>query len=716
MTAAPLSVSLTRNPRLDRWVEIKANGIVEVRTGKVEIGQGLITALAQIAADELDVDFARIRMIAADTAHGPNEGVTAGSRSTMESGGALRQVCAEVRHAFLEAAAVLLGTGIDDLDVRDGTIHRKTSNQTATYWELAAAVDLARDARGDIAPKRPEQLKLVGRPVARIDLPAKVTGAGIYVHDLDLPGLLHGRVLRPPSYTARLSTFDATRVEAMPGVVKVVRLGRFVGVVTLREEQAVAAHAALGRAVRWTETPDLPDVDALPAYLRALPSTQMVLSEKGTPPAAGVGAIQASYSRPFMAHASLGPSCAVARVDGDTIEVWSQSQSIHPTRKDIALTLGVDVAKITIHHVQGAGCYGHNCADDAALDAVLLARAVGSRPVKLQLMHEDELAWEPFGPAMTIEMQGTTDAQGRITGWRHEMWSNPHIARPGLQDSPSLAAAWLLEPPFPQPPGIDALPGGKAASQRNAVPLYDFPNQAVIHHVLERLPIRTGTLRAIGAYLNAFAIECFMDELAHAVGRDPVAFRLAHLSDPRGRAVIEAAAEKAGLQAWLRRTDRGCARPSGASRGMGLAFARYSNEAAYAAVVVEVEVGENVRVVRAIAAIDCGRSVNPDGIANQVEGGVVQAVSWALKEEVRFDRTRITSRTWDDYPILKFSEAPSVETVLIDLPDLPSVGVGEAVHGPTAAAIANAIHDAIGIRVRDLPLTRDRLMSAIHAG
>lgn len=713
MTSAPLSISLTRNPRLDRWVAIKPNGIVEVHTGKVEIGQGLVTALAQIAADELDVDLARIRMIAADTAHGPNEGVTAGSRSTSESGGALRQVCAEVRHAFLEAAADRLGTGIDDLEVRDGTIYRRASNQTATYWELAGAVNLARDARGDIAPKQPEQLTLVGRPVARLDLPAKIIGAGIYVHDLDLPGLLHGRVLRPPSYTAQLAAFDASSVETMPGVVKVVRLGRFIGVVTKREEQAVAAHAALGRAAQWTETADLPDVDALPAYLRAQSSTPLVLSEKGTPPYAG--AVRASYSRPFLAHASLGPSCAVARADGDKIEVWSQSQSIHPTRRDIAITLGVDIGTITIHHVQGAGCYGHNCADDAALDAVLLARAVDGRPVKLQLMHEDELAWEPFGPAMTIQMQGTTDAQGQITGWRHEMWSNPHIARPGLQDSPSLAAAWHIEPPFPQPPGIDALPGGKAASQRNAVPLYDFPNQAVIHHVLGRLPIRTGTLRAIGAYLNAFAIECFMDELAHVSGRDPIAFRLTHLSDPRGRAVIEAAVQKSGLQAWLRRPDEGGAPSSSISRGMGMAFARYSNEAAYAAVVVEIEVGETVRVLRAIAAIDCGRAVNPDGIANQVEGGIVQAVSWALKEQVRFDRTRITSRTWDDYPILKFSEAPSVQTVLIDRPELPSVGVGEAVHGPTAAAIANAIHDAIGVRVRDLPLTRDRLMSAIQA-
>jgi len=489
----------------------------------------------------------------------------------------------------------------------------------------------------------------------------------------------------------------------MPGVRAVVRDGRFLGVVAAREEQAVAAAAALAKCAAWHETADLPEVDAMPAFLRSQPSKAKILSEKGVPQHAH--SVSASYSRPFLAHASIGPACAVARVQAGAVEVWSQSQSIHPTRLDIAKTLGVSPDTITVRHVQGAGCYGHNAADDAALDAVLLARAVEGHPVRLQWSHEDELAWSPFGPAMVVAMNGAVDDAGRIVDWRHELWSNPHIARPGLQENPSLLAAWHLDQPFAQPPGIDALPGIQPTSERNAVPIYDFANQRVVLNALERLPVRTGTLRAIGGFLNTFAAECFMDELAHAAGVDPVELRLKHLSDERAIAVIRAAREKSGLSSRSRRDG---------SHGMGLGFARYSNEAAYAAVVVEVEAGETIRVVRAVAAVDCGRTINPDGVSNQVEGGIVQAVSWVLKEQVRFDRTRITTRTWDDYPILRFSEAPPVEVSIIDRPDEPSLGVGEAVAGPVAAAIANAVFDAIGVRVRDLPLTRERMLAAIN--
>lgn len=704
MTTGSLPPGLARNSRLDRWVEIRTDGVVEVRTGKVEIGQGITSALAQIAAEELDVDYARIRMIPADTGRSPNEGVTAGSRSTMDGGGALRQACAEVRDAFLQAAARRLNASVDELFVRDGTIHRKASNESATYWELSVEVDLSRDADGRVAPKRADQLTLVGKPLPRLDLPDKVAGAGVYVHDLELPGMLHGRVVRPPSYRAVLKAFDGKRVETMPGVRAVVRDGRFLGVVAQREEQAVAAAAALAKGAVWQEAADLPDVDAMPAFLRSWPSKAKMLSEKGSLQQTSAHAVSASYSRPFLAHASIGPACAVARVQAGAIEVWCQSQSIHPTRLDIAKTLGVAPDTITVRHVQGAGCYGHNAADDAALDAVLLARAVEGHPVRLQWSHEDELAWSPFGPAMVVAMNGRVDDAGRIVDWHHELWSNPHIARPGLQESPSLLAAWHLDQPFAQPPGIDALPGIQPTSERNAVPIYDFPNQRVVLNALERLPVRTGTLRAIGGFLNTYAIECFMDELAHAASVDPVELRLKHLGDERAIAVIRAACERSGL----------ASRSRDGSRGMGLGFARYSNEAAYAAVVVEVEAGETIKVVRAVAAVDCGRTINPDGVSNQVEGGIVQATSWVLKEQVRFDRTRITTRSWDDYPILRFSESPAVEVCIIDRPDEPSLGVGEAVAGPVAAAIANAVFDAIGVRVRDLPLTRERTLAAIN--
>ena len=706
----PLPPSLARNARLDRWVEVRADGVVEVRTGKVEIGQGIVSALAQIAAEELEVDYGRIHMIAADTGRSPNEGVTAGSRSTMDGGSALRQACAEVRHAFVQAAARRLDAPVEELFVRDGTVHRQASNQSATYWELRDEVDLSRDADGSAAPKPADRLTLVGKPLPRLDLPDKLTGAGVYLHDLELPGLLHGRVVRPPSYGAELESVDPRKVEAMPGVQAVVRDGRFLGVVAAREEQAVAAAAALSRAATWRESEELPDVDDLPSFLQSRPATDKVLSEKGDAPAAAAAhRVRARYSRPFLAHASIGPACAVARVADGAVEVWSQSQSIHPTRLDIARTLGVPTDTVTVRHVQGAGCYGHNAADDAALDAVLLARAVAGRPVRLVWSHEDELAWSPFGPAMVAEMAGALDPAGRIVDWRHELWSNPHIARPGLQDSPSLLAAWHLERPFAQPPGIDSLPGILPTSERNAVPLYDFDRQRVVLHALQRLPVRTGTLRAIGAFLNTFAVECFLDELAQAGGLDPVDLRLRHLEDRRAIAVIEAVRERSGLAAWRRGGERGH------GRGMGLGFARYSNEAAYAAVAVEVEAGQTLRVRRATAVVDCGRTINPDGVRNQIEGGLVQATSWVLKEQVRFDRTRITTRTWDGYPILRFAEVPAVEVEIIDRPDEPSLGVGEAVAGPVAAAIANALFDAIGVRVRDLPLSRDRLVAAIAA-
>jgi CO/xanthine dehydrogenase Mo-binding subunit len=465
----------------------------------------------------------------------------------MDGGGALRQACAEVRDAFLRAAARRLNAGVDELFVRDGTIHRKASNESATYWELSVEVDLSRDADGGVAPKRADQLTLVGKPLPRLDLPDKVAGAGVYVHDLELPGMLHGRVVRPPSYRAVLQAFDGQRIETMPGVRAVVLDGRFLGVVAAREEQAVAAAAALAKCVVWHEAADLPDVDAMPAFHRSRPSKAKILSEKGVPPETSAQAVSASYSRPFLAHASIGPACAVARVQAGAIEVWCQSQSIHPTRLDIAKTLGVAPDTITIRHVQGAGCYGHNAADDAALDAVLLARAVEGHPVRLQWSHEDELSWSPFGPAMVVAMNGAVDDAGRIVDWRHELWSNPHIARPGLQESPSLLAAWHLDQPFAQPPGIDALPGILPTSERNAVPIYDFPNQRVVLNTLERLPVRTGTLRAIGGFLNTYAIECFMDELAHAARVDPVELRLKHLSDERAIAVIKAARERSGL-------------------------------------------------------------------------------------------------------------------------------------------------------------------------
>ena len=695
---------LATNKRLDRWVRIGTDGTVSVLTGKVEIGQGIVSAMAQMAADELDVAFERVRMVPVDTLQSPDEGVTSGSRSVEEGGTALRYACAEVRDLFLQVAARKLGASLESLAVRDGTISVRGRPDTLTYWQIAAEVDLTREATGDVLPKPASALSIVGRDVKRVDLPAKLFGAA-YVHDFELPGMLHARVVRPPSYRARLQTLDDRAARSAPGVVQIVREGSFLGVVAEREEQAIAAAQRLAAGARWHEQADLPDVASLPGFLRSQPTDDEVLSDKYAPTAGAVRSLSASYSKPYIAHASIGPSCAVAcwRESG-ALEVWAHCQGPYPLRAEIAKILQIDVERIVVRHMEGAGCYGHNGADDVAFDAVLLARAVPGRPVRVQWMREDEFGWEPFGPAMLVEMKGSIDHEGNIVDWRQDHFTNKHVCRPGRHPNPGLLAAWHLDRGHEPPPTTDPPLSAGGGSHRNALPGYDFPNERVVNHTLKSMPVRISTLRALGAYINVFAIESFLDELAAAAGVDPVAFRLRHQKDPRARAVIEAVAQKAG---WI-----GGGKLDG-QRGMGMGYARYKGFGNYVAVVAEVEVDREVRVPRVWTALDCGRIVSPNGILNQAEGGIVQATSWTLKEEVRFDRTRVTTRNWENYPILTFAEAPRVETVLIDRPDEPSVGVGEGMAGPTVAAIGNALASALGVRVRDLPFTRERIVKAL---
>jgi nicotinate dehydrogenase subunit B len=695
--------TLSANNRLDRWVTINPDGTVTVRTGKVEIGQGIVSAMAQIAAEELDVDYARIRMVTVDTTISPNEGSTTGSRSVEEGGESMRQACAEIRDLFLHAAAGRLGAGIESLAVSDGTIGARGGGKNVTYWELAPEVDLARQATGEARPKHAEELRVVGKTLPRLDIPGKVAGAA-FIQDLELPRMLHGRVVRPPSYRALLVSVDNAPVRAMAGVRAVVRDGRFLGVIAEREEQAIRAMQALARRCEWREDADLPGDNAIHDFLQAQPTEDEVLVEKSCAGAKVSKKLIATYTRPYLAHASIGPSCAIAWWHDGKLEVWSHSQAIYPLRDEIAKILKMSAADIVCRHAEGAGCYGHNGADDVAFDAVLLARAVEGCPVRVQWMREDEFCWEPFGPAMVVKMQGEVDGAGCVASWKEEIWGNRHITRPGRHVNPGLLAAWHLEHAFDPPPAVDfplAMGGG---SQRNAVPYYEFPDELVLNHIVKAEPVRVSVLRALAAYLNVFAIESFMDELAAAAGIDAIEFRLRHLTDERARAVVRAAADKAGWKPGVK-GDGTC--------GMGIGFARYKNIGDYVAVVAEVAVGDVVRVTRVTAAIDCGRVVNPGGVINQAEGGIVQAVSWTLKEQVRFDRTRITSRNWDDYPILTFEETPAVEVVLLDRPEERSLGVGEGMQGPTAAAIGNALFNALGVRVRDLPMTRERVLAAI---
>jgi nicotinate dehydrogenase subunit B len=526
--------SLSNNRMLDGWLRINADGTVTVFTGKVELGQGILTALAQIAAEELDIAYERVEMISADTSRSPDEGMTAGSQSVENSGTALRFAAAEAREMLLQLAAARLGVHADKLAVSDGTVSAGATQ--ATYWELVKSVDLKREATARARPKSPASHRIVGKSIKRRDIPKKVTGGAAYVQDIRLPGMLFGRVVRPAAPGARLENCDEAAVRAMPGVVAVVRDGSFLAVAAEREEQAIKAANALRTSAKWTAGTALPPQgSALFEHLQNLPARDSVVNSKVGAPSAGgpVTTIEAKYTRPYQCHASIGPSCAVAQVKDGKLTVWTHSQGVYPLRQHLARVMRMSDASIIAVHVEGSGCYGHNGADDVACDASLVARATGGRPVKLQWMREDEFGWEPYGSAMVMKLQARVDASGQVVDWQHETWSHPHSTRPGGAGS-NLLAGWDIANPVPMGAPINgAQPAG--AADRNAVPLYVFPNQRIILHYLQEMPLRTSALRTLGAYANVFALESFIDELAVAANVDPVEFRLRHMKDPRAR-------------------------------------------------------------------------------------------------------------------------------------------------------------------------------------
>jgi nicotinate dehydrogenase subunit B len=698
-----LPVSLAANPALSSWIRLSRQGHVTISPGKVEIGQGIVTALAQIAADELDVDIGRVQMVRASTAGSPNEGVTSGSLSVQQSGRAIRQVCAEVRQIFLKHASDRLGVGSDVLDIVDGTISGP-GNVRTSYWELADEVSLDRDATPGAVPKTSAQRSLAGNSVQRVDIPDKVFAHPRFIHDTALPGMLHGRVLRPEISAAKLVDLQEDRARGTAGLVAIVRDGNFTGVVSVTEDSALAALGALRKGATWSSGETLPDENDLAAWLKAQPLESTIIDRKIAPRSGEKKrTIRQQYTRPYIAHASIAPSCAMAQWSGDRIRVWTHSQGVFLLRNDLSLVLKLPLENITVEHMEGAGCYGHNAADDVALDAVLLAKAAGGRPVRVQWSREDEMSHAPFGAAMAIEIEADLDAQGEIVDWRHSIWSNGHAARPGRATLPALLAATELANPFPRTISTNPPQANGGGGDRNSVPLYDFPSWQIESHRLLTMPVRTSALRTLGAQGNIFAIESFLDEIAIERGEDAVEFRLRHLRDKRAQDVIRSVARRAN---WKPAQQSGV--------GYGLGFGRYKNTGAYCAVVAEIEGAEDISVKRLIIAVDVGEVINPDGVINQIEGGAIQATSWVLKERVRFDRQRITSNTWGAYPILRFSEVPEVSVELIARPDSDPLGAGEAAHGPVTAAIANAVFDALGVRVRNLPITRDSLIAAME--
>ncbi len=711
-----LSGSFANNPNLDQWLQIHADGRITVNTGKVEIGQKLTTAFAVIAAEELDVDLDRITVQTADTALSPAEGYTSGSMSMESSGTAIRQATAEARRVLLEMASEKLGAPVETLSVTDGEIGGEHTNQQVSYWELMGDKRFDRDVTDAATPKNPDHYRLIGNPIPAKGIDGLVTGTTAFVHDMDLPGMVHARVVRPPRYHAGLKDLDEAQVRAMVGVIEVVRDGSFLAVVCEREEQAVWAAAKLAGLAVWDDSNELPSADIF-EQLKNNPRESFPLAD-GVPqeipvqppetPAKAAATLTATYQRPYIMHGSIGPSAAVATFNDQALEVWCHSQGVFPLRQALAGVLAMPEDSIRVSHVPGPGCYGHNGADDVVLDAALVARAVPGRPVLMKWERDDEHGWEPYGPAMQMEVQASLDDAGRILYWSHETYSDSHMGRPSDHGEHSrLAASWHLEnprtPPTPQPNM-----GFQSGIHRNADPIYDFPDRRIVKHMVRELPLRTSSLRSLGAYANVFAIESFMDELAHESGADPLEFRLKHLSDERARTVLEAAASHAGWGA-LGREDG-----NGGVRGRGIAMARYKNQKCFAAVVMDLSVDDvgAIHLDKAVIAADAGQVVDPEGLRNQLEGGLIQSASWTLKEQVDFNGGGILSRDWETYPILTFPEVPTIETVLIDRPDQPFLGAGEATQGPTAAAIGNAIFDAVGLRLRRLPLTKERMRDA----
>lgn len=692
--------SLDENPIVSRWVGVSPGGRIELRSGKVELGQGATTGILQMGAAELGVDPADVDFVSGDTDRCPQEWYTAGSQSIEVGGQALRQACATARAIALHAAATALGRPLSSLGLARG---RVTVDGAATDLALArvlAQADL--DVPVDRTAPLQDLTGAIGRSLPRADLRERMVGAP-FVHDMTLPGMLFGRVVRAPNEHAALRAVDRAALEALPGVEGVVIDGSFVGLVASSEALAWAAvERAVGQC-SWSVPEIYPQAASVREMFAGQPLQDIALLDPGAraPIDGRAITLSAHYTKPAIAHASIGPSCAVAQwVDGRLL-VWSHTQGVFALRDALARAFGLAPAAVRVRHVPGAGCYGHNGADDAAMDACLLARAVAGRPVKVTWSRADELSCSPCGSPMMTAIDASLEG-GRIVGWHLRLWSGQHGARPGINDGVNLLAACQVAEPQPRPEPRDLPQAIGGGGDRNAVVLYDVGAQAVTYHFAGALPYRTSSMRALGAFCNVFAIESFMDELADACGEDPLAFRLRHLDDARARDVLQRAAAMAGWNGGRSVRD---------GRAQGLAFARYKNRAAYLAVVCELCAEEDVRVERLWACVDAGQVVNPDALVNQIEGGLVQALSWTLLERVRFSPREVLTRSWADYPILPFAMTPQIEVAVIDRPYDPPLGAGEAAQGPVPAAVANALSRAIGLRVRDLPIDRESMLA-----
>lgn len=684
---------------IDSRIVIDSNGEVRLTLGKVELGQGIGTALAQIAAEELGISISRIRLVGVDTDFSPDESYTFSSISIQQSGPPLRRAAAAGRQILLQRAADELGMPTRHLGVTDGAVLNRGESTGLDYWNLIGTerIELTENEQHDFVPLADHSI--VGQAVQRLDIPGKVFGEASYLQDLRLPDMVHARIVRPPAERAQLLDFDAAAVGQMSGVLKVVRDGNFVGVIAEREGQARSAAAALKKTLNWSLANDLPGSKNIYQWLKSAPKrTEAIVSRQSEPAPAVTKEIKASYQRPYQAHGSISPSAAIALYEHGRLTIWSHAQGMFPLRNAIAHTMGLEVDKVRCIHREAAGCFGHNGADDAACDAAALAMRYPGKPVRLQWERADEFAWEPYGSAMHIETRALLDETGQVRSWDYDLWSCPHSSRPRNTDTAgNLIFAQHRSKPLDIPPAA-SIPQPAGGADRNAIPLYAFDNVTVNKHLVTEVPVRVSALRGLGAYANIFAIESFMDELAQASGEDPIAFRIKHLQDPRAIAVLERLADESD---WSNRPD------AGNGTGWGVGFAKFKNLSSYVGIVYELGVDSDsgdISLLRANAVCDAGLVINPDGVRAQIEGGIVQSSSWTTKEQVDFSESRIESRDWATYPMLHFDEVPEVRVLLMPHGGNKSLGVGEAAQGPTAAAIGNAVFHATGKRLRTLPL------------
>ena len=677
-------------PEIRRWVEMRDDGHVLFYPGKVELGQGLRTAFTQIVASQLALPVDRVHACPTTTERSADEGQTSGSFSIEHGGTALAMAATALRRVLVRRAAEQFGRPVEEIRLdTDGAVVAGTG-QRCSFAELAALGPVS----DVIDPSdRPQWgADLLGQPLKRDDLRVKLTGAPAYVHDMVLPGMLHARAVLPPAYDAAPEGFDSDAARAFPGVVEVIHDGRLIVVIAEREEQAIRAQSRLAGRLRWRRGHGIDERDT-ERLLRSLPAEEYV-RRRDDDVEELLGSLRshsASYIKPYQTHGPMSPSAAVAVAEDEGLRVWSHSQGIYPLRRELGAFFGMDEHRLVVEHADGPGCYGMNCADDAAMMAAIAARAVPGRPVRFQFSVQEEFGWDPYGPGMVGDLHAAVDEGGAIRAWKYHMISDSHSTRAN-GDGDRLLPAWLSSRAVERP---WVCPGEPSA--RNAWPLYDIAAMDVAAQSV-RGPLRTGPLRSLGAFFNVFATESFMDELAELAGKDPVAFRLQHLTDERAARVLEVAAGRAGWEPHVG--------PSG--RGLGVALARYKDTKGYVAEVAEVAVDADqgtFRVVRVVVVCDAGTIVNRDGLRNQLEGGVLQGLSRTLYEELHLAQDGVRERDWTTYRGLGFADVPLVDVTLVDRPGCPPLGAGEVSTPPVPAAVANAIDDAIGVRLRRLPLT-----------